>query len=96
MKDQMNKYGRGFIFGGTFALVLLCIFISIVRAASLNYAVFVGFGGASVIEILMSNSLAVCVVSCGSFIAVSDYVSHRSDRELIAWERKRESWYVSH
>lgn len=46
MKDQMNKYGRGFIFGGTFALVLLCIFISIVRAASLNYAVFVGFGGA--------------------------------------------------
>lgn len=43
----MNKYGKGLILGGTYSLVILCIFISIVRAASLNYAVFVGFGGAS-------------------------------------------------
>lgn len=89
----MNKYGKGLILGGTYSLVILCIFISIVRAASLNYAVFVGFGGTSARYLCDSNLTGVCVLSCGCFIAVSDFVSHRSDRELIKWERKRESWY---
>jgi len=79
IQSHMNKYGKGFIFGGTYSLVLLSIFISIVRSAHLSHTVYVGFG-------------AVCVLSCGCFIAVSDYLNSQSDRELIQWERKRESW----
>ena len=94
IQSHMNRYGKGFIFGGTYSLVLLSIFISIVRSAHLSYTVYVGFGGTLAFDHRVTLTLlAVCVLSCGCFIAVSDYLNSQSDRELIQWERKRESWY---
>lgn len=92
----MNKYGKGLIFGGTYSLVLLSIFGSIVRASEFSYAVFIGFGGPLTPSLAHELSLyrfaVVCVISCGFFIAVSDFLGSSSDRELIQWERQRESW----
>jgi putative Ca2+/H+ antiporter (TMEM165/GDT1 family) len=74
-----KRFGKAVIFGGSLSTLTMCAILSAVMGAQLHLAAFLG----SAIIALFTGAL---------FVGYADYMNQTHERDLIRWERKRETW----